>query len=54
MSLVMVGSGHKIGRSELISLIDAYLRTRSGATFDRDDFDCLSSKFVSKLVIRAN
>lgn len=33
---------------------DAYLRTRSTATFDRDDFDCLSSKFVSKLVIRAN
>lgn len=40
--------------NKLIGSIDAYLRTRSGATFDRDDFDSLSSKFVSKLVIRAN
>lgn len=33
---------------------DGYLRTRATATFDRDDFDSLSNKFVSKLVIRAN
>lgn len=33
---------------------DGYLRSRSRATFNRDDFDSLSSKFVSKLVIRAN
>ena len=33
---------------------DKYLRSRSQATFDRNDFDSLSSKLVSKLVIRAN
>ncbi|MCJ1476597.1 hypothetical protein MMC13_005263 [Lambiella insularis] len=33
---------------------DKYLRGRSEATFDRNDFDSLSNKFVSKLVIRAN
>ena len=33
---------------------EAYLKGRSRATFDRNDFDSLSSKFVSKLVIRAN
>ncbi|KAH6678799.1 hypothetical protein F5X68DRAFT_173177 [Plectosphaerella plurivora] len=31
-----------------------YLRTRPESTFDRDDFDSLSNKFLSKLVIRAN
>src|SRR5699024_2637400 len=36
------------------SISEAYLRTRPGATFNRNDFDCLSNKFVSKLVIRAN
>ena len=33
---------------------DSYLRGRANTTFDRQDFDCLSNKFVSKLVIRAN
>ena len=33
---------------------DKYLRERPQATFDRNDFDCLSNKFVSKLVIRAH
>ena len=33
---------------------ESYLRSRSKSSFDRDDFDCLSNKFVSKLVIRAN
>ncbi|GAO17577.1 uncharacterized protein UV8b_07167 [Ustilaginoidea virens] len=33
---------------------EAYLRTRKEAEFDRYNFDCLSNKFLSKLVIRAN
>ncbi|CRG92284.1 Methionine--tRNA ligase [Talaromyces islandicus] len=33
---------------------DAYLRSRSKSTFNRNDFDCLSNKFLSRLVIRAN
>jgi len=33
---------------------EKYLKERSSAKFDRDDFDCLSNKFLSKLVIRAN
>ncbi|KAI6784325.1 uncharacterized protein J7T54_006370 [Emericellopsis cladophorae] len=33
---------------------ETYLRSRKTAEFKRDDFDCLSNKFVSKLVIRAN
>lgn len=33
---------------------EPYLRSRSEAAFDRSDFDCLSNKFLSKLVIRAN
>ncbi|KAL8850793.1 MAG: hypothetical protein Q9221_004291 [Calogaya cf. arnoldii] len=33
---------------------NTYLRGRCNATFDRDDFDSLSNKFTSKLVIRAN
>ncbi|KAL8828928.1 MAG: hypothetical protein Q9170_006387 [Blastenia crenularia] len=33
---------------------DAYLRGRCKATFDREDFDSLSNKFTSKLVIRAH
>ncbi|KAJ5368730.1 uncharacterized protein N7496_008490 [Penicillium cataractarum] len=33
---------------------ESYLRGRSGTQFDRGDFDCLSNKFVSRLVIRAN
>jgi hypothetical protein len=34
--------------------IESYLKTRPDAKFDRRDFDCLSNKFLSKLVIRAN
>ena len=33
---------------------DKYLKTRQQAKFDRNDFDCLSNIFVSKLVIRAH
>ncbi|PHH69706.1 hypothetical protein CDD80_6558 [Ophiocordyceps camponoti-rufipedis] len=33
---------------------EAYLRTRKKTKFDRFDFDSLSNKFLSKLVIRAN
>ncbi|KAJ4404338.1 hypothetical protein N0V82_010519 [Gnomoniopsis sp. IMI 355080] len=33
---------------------EAYLRTRPDTKFDRDDFDSLSNKFLSKLVIRSN
>ncbi|GIZ44842.1 hypothetical protein CKM354_000802800 [Cercospora kikuchii] len=34
---------------------EKYLRERAqSATFNRDDFDCLSNKFLSKLVIKAN
>lgn len=33
---------------------ESYLRTRQETKFDRYDFDSLSNKFLSKLVIRAN
>jgi hypothetical protein len=33
---------------------EAYLRTRQQTKFDRYDFDSLSNKFLSKLVIRTN
>ncbi|KAI0011529.1 hypothetical protein F4779DRAFT_215872 [Xylariaceae sp. FL0662B] len=33
---------------------ESYLRTRNQSKFDRYDFDCLSNKFLSKLVIKAN
>jgi hypothetical protein len=33
---------------------ESYLRTRNTAKFDRYDFDSLSNKFLSKLVIKAN
>ncbi|KAL8666986.1 MAG: hypothetical protein Q9202_000908 [Teloschistes flavicans] len=39
---------------ENVNLHDDYLRRRCNATFDRSDFDSLSNKFTSKLVIRAN
>lgn len=39
---------------EHVATYDSYLRSRADATFDRSDFDCLSNKFLSKLVIRAN
>jgi hypothetical protein len=35
-------------------LTEGYLRSRSDCKFDRQDFDSLSNKFLSKLVIRAN
>ncbi|KAH6874278.1 hypothetical protein B0T10DRAFT_541185 [Thelonectria olida] len=37
-----------------VILHEAYLRTRKETQFDRYDFDSLSNKFLSKLVIRAN
>ncbi|KAH6648146.1 hypothetical protein BKA67DRAFT_523395 [Truncatella angustata] len=33
---------------------ESYLRTRNASKFDRYDFDSLSNKFLSKLVIKAN
>jgi hypothetical protein len=38
----------------LTTITEAYLRTRKESKFDRYDFDSLSNKFLSKLVIRAN
>lgn len=40
--------------SILMLRTETYLKDRANAKFDRDDFDCLSNKFLSKLVIRAN
>jgi hypothetical protein len=37
-----------------LTVLESYLKTRPDAKFDRGDFDCLSNKFLSKLVIRAN
>ncbi|KAI9664675.1 MAG: hypothetical protein M1821_006121 [Bathelium mastoideum] len=37
-----------------VSKYEKYLKSRSETKFDRNDFDCLSNKFLSKLVIRAN
>ncbi|KAF2874472.1 hypothetical protein BDV95DRAFT_488264 [Massariosphaeria phaeospora] len=37
-----------------VTKYDSYLRSRSDCKFDRGDFDSLSNKFLSKLVIRAN
>ncbi|KAK2797301.1 hypothetical protein FQN51_008567 [Onygenales sp. PD_10] len=37
-----------------VTQYESYLRGRSKSTFDRNDFDCLSNKFTSRLVIRAN
>jgi len=39
---------------EHVTRYENYLRGRPNATFDRKDFDSLSGKFLSKLVIRAN
>ncbi|EEP75741.1 conserved hypothetical protein [Uncinocarpus reesii 1704] len=39
---------------EHVRQYESYLRTRSNSTFDRNDFDCLSNKFLSRLVLRAN
>ncbi|KKK14192.1 hypothetical protein P175DRAFT_0505944 [Aspergillus ochraceoroseus IBT 24754] len=37
-----------------VTQFESYLRGRSASKFNRDDFDCLSNKFISRLVIRAN
>ncbi|OCK80384.1 C6 finger domain protein [Lepidopterella palustris CBS 459.81] len=37
-----------------VSKYETYLKSRSETKFDRNDFDSLSNKFLSKLVIRAN
>ncbi|KAH7135726.1 hypothetical protein B0J11DRAFT_426922 [Dendryphion nanum] len=37
-----------------VTKYESYLRKRSDCKFDRSDFDSLSNKFLSKLVIRAN
>jgi len=37
-----------------VSKHEDYLKLRAETKFDRKDFDCLSNKFLSKLVIRAN
>ncbi|EUC41800.1 hypothetical protein COCMIDRAFT_105248 [Bipolaris oryzae ATCC 44560] len=37
-----------------VTKYEPYLRSRSDCKFDRTDFDSLSNKFLSKLVIRAN
>lgn len=37
-----------------VTKYETYLKSRSECKFDRNDFDCLSNKFLSKLVIRAN
>ncbi|KAF2264716.1 hypothetical protein CC78DRAFT_463282 [Lojkania enalia] len=37
-----------------VTKYETYLRSRNECKFDRQDFDSLSNKFLSKLVIRAN
>jgi len=37
-----------------VTKYETYLRSRNDCKFDRQDFDSLSNKFLSKLVIRAN
>ncbi|KAL4891067.1 hypothetical protein BDV59DRAFT_194530 [Aspergillus ambiguus] len=37
-----------------VTQYESYLRGRSASKFNRSDFDCLSNKFLSRLVIRAN
>ncbi|KAG9998047.1 hypothetical protein KCU78_g16642, partial [Aureobasidium melanogenum] len=39
---------------EHVTKHEKYLRSRSDAKFDRNDFDCLSNKFLARLVIRAS
>jgi len=39
---------------EHIKTNEDYLKKRPEAKFNRDDFDSLSNKFTSKLVIRSN
>jgi hypothetical protein len=44
-----------LGQTHLLTCwTESYLKTRPDAKFDRRDFDSLSNKFLSKLVIRAN
>lgn len=58
MSSSMVSSKYKpktvFLRTLLTAIAETYLRNRKEATFDHEDFDSLSNKFVSKLVIKAN
>ncbi|KAE8144729.1 hypothetical protein BDV25DRAFT_166169 [Aspergillus avenaceus] len=37
-----------------VTQYESYLRSRSNSKFNRNDFDSLSNKFVSRLVVRAN
>ncbi|KDE79146.1 C6 finger domain protein [Aspergillus oryzae 100-8] len=37
-----------------VTQYESYLRSRSSSKFNPKDFDCLSNKFVSRLVVRAN
>ncbi|KAI6891393.1 hypothetical protein KC318_g13818 [Hortaea werneckii] len=37
-----------------VNKYEQYLKERNSAKFDRNDFDSLSNKFLSQLVIRAN
>ena len=52
------GKSYHISAESIVSAkilsTENYLKSRSDARFDREDFDCLSNKFLSKLVIRAN
>lgn len=51
----MLGLPQRYKYKVLTCISERYLRQRGSASrFDRDDFDCLSGKFVSKLVIRTN
>lgn len=52
--MVSLANNTYIYRILLTFTTESYLKERQNATFDRDDFDCLSNKFLSKLVIRAN
>jgi hypothetical protein len=49
------GMFSNLGQTHLLTFrTESYLKTRPDAKFDRRDFDSLSNKFLSKLVIRAN
>ena len=55
MLLNTVRQPHSLIVTDVLTCItEEYLRSRQNANFDRNDFDCLSNKFLSKLVIRAN
>lgn len=52
------GKRPSVRPNRLLSILtcpaESYLRSRSNSKFDRNDFDCLSNKFISRLVVRAN